>query len=738
MNAGRRLFPLALAVASILALSACFGYGGGPPQPLAVQFTTAPPSSDTLGTTFQVAAAVSNGSKVNWSCTPSGACGTFNPTQTASSAATTYTPPTMVPAGGSVTIMAVSAQDMTKSASANVTITAGGTISVTFNAPAPPPTLTTTGNATVSATITSTVTNAVSDGLDWTATCTNSAGGGCGTFTAAHTASGTSTTYNPPTTVPAGGVNVTVKAASTLDSQDNVAAVINVGTTQTSAFLCANCAYTYVLSGENAGGFYSLAGVLTTDGMGNITGGEQDYTAVSFTNRTFVTTGNTPDTLASGTTYSFGADGRGTITLSTGDSNIGANGNGVETLGVVFVSPTHLLITELDQSATASGTMDLQTASNFSTSTLSGGYTFVVGGTDFAGAPLGFGGVFNVDGAGTISGSGSVSDLNDGANGATQQSLNGSFTLTDAVVGRIQLTLRSGAFGSCNCGLSGPIIFDGYITDATHVKLVEVDSNIGVSSGLSVGQGTATGKLNGAAQLPANSSYVFTAFGSIPIGPVAFATTYTSDGSSKLQNGSSDVNADGVATSGTVTGNYSVDGSGTGRVVVNLMGNTVVGNPNTADRFVVYLTGGADPPMAMEVDAFGVTTGSMYRQATNSVALSTFNGPYGLNFTLFGFDSADQSFDIEVDISGQCLADGAGNLLGTLDINDSGSPMQNQAFTGMYASSANGRFTGSITSTATSTLGFSFFVVSPSQVVIIETDSQAVSLGLFQLQTPPF
>jgi len=346
--------------------------------------------------------------------------------------------------------------------------------------------------------------------------------------------------------------------------------------------------------------------------------------------------------------------------------------------------------------------------------------------------------VFNVDGAGTISGSGSVSDLNDGANGATQQSLNGSFTLTDAVVGRIQLTLRSGAFGSCNCGLSGPIIFDGYITDATHVKLVEVDSNIGVSSGLSVGQGTATGKLNGAAQLPANSSYVFTAFGSIPIGPVAFATTYTSDGSSKLQNGSSDVNADGVATSGTVTGNYSVDGSGTGRVVVNLMGNTVVGNPNTADRFVVYLTGGADPPMAMEVDAFGVTTGSMYRQATNSVALSTFNGPYGLNFTLFGFDSADQSFDIEVDISGQCLADGAGNLLGTLDINDSGSPMQNQAFTGMYASSANGRFTGSITSTATSTLGFSFFVVSPSQVVIIETDSQAVSLGLFQLQTPPF
>ena len=89
---------------------------------------------------------------------------------------------------------------------------------------------------------------------------------------------------------------------------------------------------------------------------------------------------------------------------------------------------------------------------------------------------------------------------------------------------------------------------------------------------------------------------------------------------------------------------------------------------------------------------------------------------------------------------GQVFADGAGNLLGTLDINASGSPQPNLALNGSYASSASGRFTGSITinTTPKTTLGLSYFIISPTQLVIIETDNTAVSLGLFELQTPPF
>ena len=729
MNARRPLLPLLCVVASALALSACLGSSSGPSAPLAVIFSVAPPLSDTLGTTFQVAAEVNNGSSVNWSCTPTGACGSFNPTQTGSGVSTTYSPPATVPQGGSVTIMAVSVQDNTKEASANVTITAGGAVSVTFNPPAPPPTLATNANATMSATITSTVANAVSDGIDWTPTCTNSAGGGCGSFSTAHTNSGVATTYFPPTTVPAGGLNVTLTAASTLDPMDDVTAVINVSTTQTSAFLCANCSYTYMLSGTDANGAYALAGVLTTDGMGNIIGGEQDFSDLTYT------TGNTPDKLAAGTPYSFGADGRGTITLNTGDSHIGFDGSGMEVLGVVFVSPSHLLITELDQSATASGLMDLQTINSFSTSTLSGGYAFVLGGEDLTfGESLGFGGVFNVTSPGTISGTGSVSDGNDAGNVATQKSLSGGFVVSDQL-GRIQLMLSTPVAGALN--LKGPLLLDSYVTDAGHVKFVEVDGNFGVTSGLAVGQ-TATPAMLGAAStaLPANSNYVFTTFGGGVLGPITLAASVTSDGMSKFLNNSgganADVNAGGVPSSGSVTGNFSVDATGTGRVGVTLNGD--VGNPGSTGMYAVYLTGGADPPMVLELDNNATTTGNLYAQGAGPFSSSSFQGSYGLNFTLF-----NPAGSVEVDVSGQALADGNGNLLGTLDINDFGTPIQNQAFSGMYASAASGRFTGSITSVATGTLGVSFFVLSPSQVVFIETDvSNAVSLGIFQLQTPPF
>jgi hypothetical protein len=749
MNGPRSLLATLVLVACALMLSACFGSSSsGPPAPIAVQFSVLPPTSVNLDGSFQVTAIVTNGpsnAMVNWSCIPTGACGSFQPAMTASGSPTTYTAPMTAPAGNSVTISAVSANDMTKSATANVTI---GQPAVTFNPPAPPPSLATNANVQVSATITSTVPNEVSDGLDWTAACTNSAGGGCGMFSPAHTNSGAATTYSPPTTVPATGVAVRIKAASTLNPGDNVTAVINVSTIQSSAFLCANCTYTYTVSGENANGPFSVAGVFTTDGMGNITGGEQDFSDLSFS------TGNLADTIETGSGYQFTSDGRGTIILITNDPNIGvSNGTtGTETFGVAFVSANHALITEMDTSATASGTMDLQTLTSFSQSTLNGGYTFVAGGATIptpliSAQPLGFGGVFVVASGspGTISTTSGTSDANLAGCTSTMQGFgSGSGYGVPDSLGRVQITLRLNFIGDldnkCGFNFTGPVILDAYITDATHLKFVEADPTFGVTGGLAVGQGAKTGMLGSASQLPANTSYVFTAFGAIPIGPVALATTFTSDGSANLQNGSSDVSAAGLPSSGSVSGTYSVDSAGTGRVAVSLKGNTIVGSPNTADNFAVYLTGGADPPMALEVDQYGVTTGTMYTQAAGPFSLASFQGNYGLNFTLFGFDSANQTYDIEDDISGQAFADGAGNLLGTLDINASGSPQPNVSLSGSYASSASGRFTGSITlnTTPATTLGLSYFIISPTQLVIIETDNTAVSLGLFQAQSPPF
>lgn len=112
----------------LLVLSACGGGGGGETFPISVMFSTAPPSSISIGTTASVAAIVSNDPSdagVRWSATCSGSdCGSFSPTSSANGSPTTYTPPASVPSPATVTIIAASMTDSTKTASATVTITA--------------------------------------------------------------------------------------------------------------------------------------------------------------------------------------------------------------------------------------------------------------------------------------------------------------------------------------------------------------------------------------------------------------------------------------------------------------------------------------------------------------------------------------------------------------------------------------------------------------------------------------
>ena len=83
----------------------------------------APPSSLAPGATSTIGATVvgdTAAAGVNWSCTPVNACGSFNPTQTATAVSTVYTAPTTT---GNVVITASSVTDDAKWASANVTIT---------------------------------------------------------------------------------------------------------------------------------------------------------------------------------------------------------------------------------------------------------------------------------------------------------------------------------------------------------------------------------------------------------------------------------------------------------------------------------------------------------------------------------------------------------------------------------------------------------------------------------------
>src|SRR5208337_1081009 len=114
-------------------------------------------------------------------------------------------------------------------------------------------------------------------------------------------------------------------------------------------------------------------------GNGVITAGEQ---TVNFFDSALATPAlvSKTDTISGGS-YFLGPDGRGTITTTTADSDIG--GNGIETFTFVYLNSSQALITQGDfldsagtsciscTTATATGTMDLQASP---IAPLSGGY----------------------------------------------------------------------------------------------------------------------------------------------------------------------------------------------------------------------------------------------------------------------------------------------------------------------------------------------------------------------------
>ncbi len=114
MNRKPLLIVLTIAVAVVA--SACSS-----PSPK-IAITTAPPASMEVNTSASITATVTHdsGKGVDWSCAPTGACGTFTPTHTASGSSTVYTAPSTA---GSVTITAASTKKASVTATATVTVT---------------------------------------------------------------------------------------------------------------------------------------------------------------------------------------------------------------------------------------------------------------------------------------------------------------------------------------------------------------------------------------------------------------------------------------------------------------------------------------------------------------------------------------------------------------------------------------------------------------------------------------
>ncbi len=730
----RKSILLLISLSMIAALVACSSSSAPPPPPSITVTLSTVPASLQVGATQAITATVANDSKnggVTWTvtCGSAGACGSFNPTSTASGASTTYTAPAAVPTGNTVTITATSVTDTTKTAVATFTITPPPGLAVTLSTP-PPSSMAPSAQQSIAATVANDPQNL---GVTWSCAPGNSPAT-CGSFSSNQTASGVAVTYTAPATTG----NVVITATSVTDTTKSASATITITSAVSGTLTPGN--YVFSLSGTDANfDLYSVSGVFTLAGDGlTITGGEQDF--VDYTYEAIY------DPITGGSVSAVG-DGTGNllVTLNTADICIGpgagnstCTGNGTETLVATLVSNSKAVVAEYDTWATSSGTLDLQNSAA-AAATPSGGYAFFVGGVDLGDYALAVGGIINVDNnpsPGSISGAGSIFDANDGGTVFSPEAFNASSVTAPDGLGRVTFTLNP-----TDTTDFAQIVMVGYIVDATHLRLVEsLDDNFSITGGTAFGQGANTGTFSSSSV--SGNSYVVGLAGFDDFGVfqgagllTAGATTFSGFVNYNDLTGTG-IQAPDPVTEGTNT--YTVDS--TGRVSIPGMTDA---NGNANFNFQLYLDGNGNA-LALTLDNNDVLAGLSYQQTGGgSFTAASFSGTYAMDVS-----GADATYEDEFDAVGPIAADGIGTFTGAVDLNWFFTDLfPDLSVSGTFTAAANGVFSSAtaagsgitgldLTSCPTGCTddAFAYYVIDPTRIVAIETDPNQLTLGFFRLQ----
>jgi len=387
---------------------------------------------------------------------------------------------------------------------------------------------------------------------------------------------------------------------------------------------------------------YSVAGSVTINtATGAVITGVQDYN-----DGDFITSPEPGGDRITGGQLTVNSSGQGTLTLNIpSDTNVGVEG--VETLGIQMVNANHALIIQFDNSATSSGSMDLQTLP----STLSGVFSFAVTGVDnnedeFL--PLALGGIFTVTGTSITNG---FFDVNDA----------GDVTLA------IPLTANIGAADSNGRGIISSTV-DGFPTTVPYyiigpeaMRVIDVDE-FDTAVGSAFGQGTSTNGFTNANRVQsvltvASNPDAFPVFDVIgTFTPVTEAGVVKSQGVPVMNNftGFLDIDEEGevpevqpVATSGT----YFIDSDGYGGITftgettldLNFLGMYAVDNainindPNNT-------TTGLGGALIVDLDSVLIGTGVMVPQTDTST--TSFSGNYAFGAQNFN-DVADEFAEVD-------------------------------------------------------------------------------------------
>lgn len=693
-------------------------------DPITISLTQVPPSTMLVNATAPVTATVSNdttNSGVDWSVscfnTP---CGSVSPSHTASGVLATFTAPPTVPAPNPqpnpvVTIKATASANnlnalFAVSATTNVTIVAPITINITQGV---------ANNSIVqndTAKLVAAVTNDVaSAGVDWTVTCGTA--GNCGSFSPAHTASGAATTFTAPSAIPAGG-SVTITAASTTDPTKTTTETVTVTLSPPPNSLLSG-KFVILLTAKNSKNrSYFIGGVIIGDGNGNITDG------------TFDLVDNSGNALGSvhpvASSYSIQPDGRGQIHLQANPNALnnpfGENGTGALDLSVVFVTPQHALLSEIDSFGNGTGTLDLQNTQGFTG--LSGVYSFRLSGVSGPAA------AYLVASAVTIPSSSSYSYI-------TDQSDNG--VITSVPFTTVPRGFANGgvdvngelSLSSVDVGLPTNFSLNLWLIDATHFIVTDW-RDAGVLSGYFTAQ-PATPSVSGA--------YAFTQAGATAAAqPQAAGGIFTCGSTGTI---------DVVPLAGTGLSDQPITATcgvpANGRSVITISGPMTAGISQfaaypTLDQglYLLELDGG------MSGTAGPSGAGVALQQCLSApISASAFSGNYASNF-LASTTLGSENFAAII------ASDGVSTLSGVMDVNSfditatppAGTPSSGATLTGSFTTGTNGRFPLALTITPATgqptpnpaTINSACYIVDANTCLLLGLDITAPGTGILLLQ----
>lgn len=503
----------------------------------------------------------------------------------------------------------------------------------------------------------------------------------------------TSGVYTAPNVPPPGG-KVTITATDDTETATATATIVF-----SDASLLGPFAFSY--TGNNSAGFFAVAGRLSSNGQGVITGGVEDINS-------FGTHVASAIQIQQNSTYKVGPDGRSTAIIQTD--------HGTQTLQFVLTSSSHALLIRFDGNTTGSGTIDQQNLNDLSSaSVISGPYAFLAAGGDSTFNPMAVAGRFSADGSGNAQ-QPAIVDENDNFSAKTSDtSLSGTYQLDTNNPGTGRGTLM---LSSTNVG---QLQFAFYIIDNTHLHIVEIDAVDYLAGDVYLelpGPSYTTSVL-------AAANYAFTAGGNSSAGAYASGGIFTPDGNGNMTGGVLDTDNAGTPTANTTlsASPYSVDPT-TGRLSLTLGSMTLAAYPTAANTVVM-----------LEVDSTAVSSGLAYQQQGSPATLA---GNFGLTLGGQGvFYNAPSSY--QPDIEGQAVLESGAVSAGNLDINVFGTapqPSDPLATTSSFgAPGSNGRGTATLTATdPPASFSLVYYWVNANTALIVGQDTTRVVIGTMLLQ----